>query len=144
MKFTRDWLKQHLETEASLREIAETLTMIGLEVEEIVDPAKDLAAFTLGHVVEATKHPNADRLSVCIVDTGTDKVQVICGAPNARTGMKGVFAPAGTHIPGTGVDLKKGVIRGVESQAMLLAAEISGKAIIPFFTEDVPAGAKVK
>ncbi len=145
MKFTLDWLKQHLETEASLDEIAETLTMIGLEVEEILNPAKDLAAFTVGHVVEATKHPNADRLSVCIVDTGTDKVQVVCGAPNARTGMKGVFAPVGATIPGDihGGVLKKGNIRGVESNGMLCSEREMGISDEHEGIIDLPADAPV-
>src|SRR5690606_30085107 len=80
----------------------------------------------VAHVVEAKPHPNADRLRVCIVDTGREKVQVVCGAPNARTGMKGVFAPVGSHIPGTGVELKKGTIRGVESHGMLVSEREMG------------------
>ena len=88
------------------------MTALGLEVESVVDRAKDFAPFVVGYVVEARQHPNADRLRLCLVDTGKDQVQVVCGAPNARTGMKGVFAPAGSHIPGTGLDLKAGVIRG--------------------------------
>lgn len=120
MKFTLSWLKDHLKTTASLDEIVETLTMIGLEVEGVENKADLLAPFTVAHVVSAEKHPNADRLRVCMVDTGSgDPIQVVCGAPNARSGMKGVFAPAGSHIPGTGVDLKVGVIRGVESNGML-------------------------
>ncbi|UCH75139.1 MAG: phenylalanine--tRNA ligase subunit beta [Rhodospirillales bacterium] len=145
MKFTLSWLKDHLETDASLGEITDALTALGLEVEGVHDPAKDLAAFTVGYVVEAKKHPNADKLSLCIVDTGTEKVQVVCGAPNARTGMKGVFAPAGTYIPGTGLDLKKGVIRGEESNGMLcseremgLSDEHQGIIELP---EDAPVGA---
>ncbi|MCG8444741.1 MAG: phenylalanine--tRNA ligase subunit beta [Hyphomicrobiales bacterium] len=120
MKFTLSWLKEHLETDASLREITDTLTMIGLELEHVHDPLEFLGAFTIAKVIEAKQHPNADRLRVCLVDTGHgDPVQVVCGAPNARTGMTGVFAAPGTHIPGTGVDLKPGVIRGVESNGML-------------------------
>lgn len=126
MKFTLSWLKQHLETEADLATISRTLTMIGLEVEGIEDRAKDLKPFTIGYVVEATQHPNADKLRVCKVDTGKGIVQVVCGAPNARTGMKGVFAPAGSHIPGTGLDLKPGVIRGVESNGMLCSMREMG------------------
>ena len=119
MKFTLSWLKDHLETDAGLEEIVETLTMIGLEVEAVDDRAR-FAPFVIGRVIEASQHPNADRLRVCLVDHGGDApVQVVCGAPNARTGMIGVFAPAGTHIPGTGIDLKPGVIRGVESNGML-------------------------
>ncbi len=126
MKFTLSWLRDHLETEASLDEICERLTMLGLEVEEVADPAASLAPFVVGYVVSAEQHPNADRLRVCIVDSGEGETQVICGAPNARTGMKGVFAPAGTTIPGTGVHLKAGKIRGVESNGMLCSEREMG------------------
>ncbi|MDJ0824744.1 MAG: phenylalanine--tRNA ligase subunit beta [Rhodobacter sp.] len=126
MKFTLSWLNDHLDTEASVDEIAETLTDLGLEVEEVVDPAAALGAFRTARVIEARLHPNADRLRLCRVETWpegpggpTEEVQVVCGAPNARTGMVGVFAPTGTHIPGTGVDLKPGVIRGEASNGML-------------------------
>jgi phenylalanyl-tRNA synthetase beta chain len=120
MKFTLSWLKDHLDTNASLDEIVETLTRIGLEVEGVEDPARKLQGFTIAYVTEARQHPNADRLRVCMVDTGTGApVQVVCGAPNARTGMKGVFSPAGTYIPGKNITLGKGVIRGVESNGML-------------------------
>jgi phenylalanyl-tRNA synthetase beta chain len=122
MKFTLSWLKDHLETTASTQEIAETLTRIGLEVESVNDPSKALAAFKIGYVVEAKPHPNADKLRVCLVDAGAGIVQVVCGAPNARTGMKGVFAPAGTYIPGTDLDLKSTKIRGVDSNGMLCSA----------------------
>ncbi len=126
MKFTLSWLKNHLETDASLDEIVEKLTMIGLEVEEVVDAAKELSAFKVAHVVSAEQHPDADRLRVCIVDTGTEKIQVVCGAPNARTGMKGVFAPSGTVVPGTGLLLKPTKIRGVESNGMLVSEREMG------------------
>jgi phenylalanyl-tRNA synthetase beta chain len=126
MKFTLSWLKQHLDTDADIATIAKVLTDIGLEVEGIEDRAKDLASFTIGYVVEAVQHPNADKLRVCKVDTGNGIVQVVCGAPNARTGMKGVFAPPGSHIPGTGMDLKPGVIRGVESNGMLCSMREMG------------------
>jgi phenylalanyl-tRNA synthetase beta chain len=126
MKLTVSWLKDHLETTADVAVIAETLTMLGLEVESIVDRAKALAPFTVAYVREAKRHPNADKLSVCIVDTGKETVQVVCGAPNARTGMKGVFAAPGSHIPGTNLDLKKGVIRGVESNGMLVSMREMG------------------
>ncbi len=119
MKFTLSWLKAHLETDASLDEISTTLTMIGLEVEEITDPAASLAPFKVAHVVSAEKHPDADKLKICMVDTGDEVVQVICGAPNAHTGMKGVFAPSGTYVPGIDLTLKKAKIRGVESNGML-------------------------
>ncbi|WP_193188917.1 phenylalanine--tRNA ligase subunit beta [Nisaea sediminum] len=145
MKFTLSWLKEHLETEASLEEICDALPMLGLEVEELINPAEKLEPFTIAYVVEAVQHPNADRLRVCKVDTGKEIIQVVCGAPNARTGMKGVFAPSGSHIPGTGVDLKKGVIRGEESNGMLcseremgLSEDHDGIIDLP---EDAPVGA---
>jgi phenylalanyl-tRNA synthetase beta chain len=145
MKLTLSWLKDHLDTSADVQTIADTLTMLGLEVESIEDRAKALAPFTVAFVKEAKKHPNADKLSVCIVDTGTETVQVVCGAPNARTGMKGVFAPAGSHIPGTNLDLKKGVIRGVESNGMLVSMREMGlsdehEGIIEL-PDDAPVGA---
>jgi phenylalanyl-tRNA synthetase beta chain len=121
MKFTLSWLKTHLETDAPLQAIVDKLSMIGLEVEEVDDRAAALAPFTVGYVKEARPHSNADRLKVCIVETGAGEVQVVCGGPNARTGMKGVFAPAGSYIPGTDLKLKKGVIRGEESNGMLLS-----------------------
>jgi len=120
MKFTIDWLKEHLETDASVSEIVETLTMTGTEVEAVEDQAEQLKDFTIARVISAEKHPNADRLKVCMVDTGSgEPVKVVCGAPNAKTGMKGVFAAAGTYIPGTDFTLQKGVIRGEESNGML-------------------------
>ena len=121
MKLTLSWLKDHLETDALLAEIAETLTRIGLEVEAVDDPAARLAGFTIARVIEAKPHPDADRLRVCSVDTGLGgpPVQVVCGAPNARTGMRSVFSPPGTYIPGKKITLGTGVIRGVESNGML-------------------------
>jgi len=123
MKFTLSWLKDHLDTKASLGEIAETLTKIGLEVEAVADPAAKLRGFTIARVIEAKQHPNADRLRVCVVDIGeAEPLQVVCGAPNARTGMTSVFSPPGTYIPGKDMTLGKGVIRGVESNGMLCSA----------------------
>jgi phenylalanyl-tRNA synthetase beta chain len=123
MKFTLSWLKDHLDTSESLDTIAEALTRVGLEVEGIENKAKALEAFTIAYVIEAKQHPNADRLRVCMVDTGAgEPVQVVCGAPNARTGMKSVFSPPGTYIPGKDITLGKGVIRGVESNGMLCSA----------------------
>ncbi len=123
MKFTLSWLKDHLDTDAALPVIVETLTKIGLEVEAVTDPAAKLRDFTIAYVIEAKQHPNADRLRVCMVDTGDgDPVQVVCGAPNARTGMKSVFSPPGTYIPGKDITIGKGVIRGVESAGMLCSA----------------------
>jgi phenylalanyl-tRNA synthetase beta chain len=122
MKFTLAWLKEHLETDRPLGEITDKLTMIGLEVERIEDKGKQLAPFVIAHVVEAKQHPNADRLRVCMVDTGDGKlIQVVCGAPNARTGMKGVFVPPGAYIPGKDMTLAVGTIRGVESRGMLVS-----------------------
>ena len=123
MKFTLSWLKDHLDTDADLSAIADKLTMIGLEVENIEDKAKLLAPFTIARVIEAKQHPNADRLRVCMVDTGKgDPVQVVCGAPNARTGMRSVFSAPGTFIPGKNITLGVGNIRGVESRGMLCSA----------------------
>src|SRR5213082_147816 len=123
MKFTLSWLKDHLETDEPVERIADKLTMIGLEVESIDDKAKALSAFTIARVISAEQHPNADRLRVCMVDTGSgDPVQVVCGAPNARSGMKGVFSAPGTFIPGKNITLGVGTIRGVESRGMLVSA----------------------
>lgn len=119
MKFTLSWLKQHLDTTASLDEVRDALTMLGLEVEGVTNPAETLKGFVVGYVVEAVQHPNADRLRVCKVDTGSGVVQVVCGAPNARTGMKGIFAPSGSYIPGTDLHLKASKIRGQDSNGML-------------------------
>ncbi len=127
MKFTLPWLKEHLDTTASLTEIVDKLTMIGLEVERVEDKAALLKPFVIANVISAEKHPNADRLRVCMVDIGQvekgDKpIQVVCGAPNARGGMKGVFSPPGTFIPGKNITLSVGTIRGVESHGMLCSA----------------------
>ncbi len=119
MKFTLSWLKEHLETDADAATIADTLTNIGLEVESVEDKAAALKDFIVGYVVSAEKHPNADKLKLCMVDTGSETVQVVCGAPNAHTGMKGVFAQPGTLIPASNEVLKIGTIRGVESRGML-------------------------
>ncbi len=122
MKLTLCWLKDHLDTKASLTEIVETLTRIGLEVEGVEDPGARLAGFVVARVIEARQHPNADRLRVCEVDAGGAPVTVVCGAPNARAGMKSVFSPVGTWIPGKKITLQKGVIRVVESNGMLCSA----------------------
>jgi phenylalanyl-tRNA synthetase beta chain len=123
MKFTLSWLKDHLDTDEPLEKLSHKLTMIGLEVEHIDDKAKALAPFTIARVISAEQHPNADRLRVCMVDTGSGApVQVVCGAPNARSGMKGVFSPPGTFIPGKNITLGVGTIRGVESRGMLCSA----------------------
>jgi phenylalanyl-tRNA synthetase beta chain len=120
MKFTRDWLYDHLDTARPLEEILEALPMLGLEVESFDDPAQRLASFTIAEVISAEQHPDADRLRVCMVNTGSgDPVQVVCGAPNARAGMKGVFAPVGAWVPGIELELKAGSIRGQDSNGML-------------------------
>ena len=122
MKFTLSWLKEHLDTTASLKEITDALTLVGLELEGVEDRAKGLETFVAAKVLEATQHPNADRLRVCTVDPGNgETVELVCGAPNARTGMIGVFAPGGSYIPGTGITLKPTEIRGVTSNGMLLS-----------------------
>ncbi len=126
MKFTLGWLKDHLETDLPLAALSEKLTALGLEVESVTDRAALYAPFRVAYVEKAEKHPDADRLKVCVVDTGKEKLQVVCGAPNARAGMKAVFAPAGSFIPGTGVELKKGVIRGQESNGMLVSEREMG------------------
>jgi phenylalanyl-tRNA synthetase beta chain len=122
MKFTFGWLKEHLDTDRPLDEIADKLTMIGLEVERIEDKAKTFAPFVIARVVDAKQHPNADRLRVCMVDIGRgDPIQVVCGAPNARSGMTSVFAPPGAFIPGKNITLGVGKIRDVESRGMLVS-----------------------
>ncbi|WP_428489694.1 phenylalanine--tRNA ligase subunit beta [Rhodopila sp.] len=126
MKFTLSWLKSHLQTDASLPHITDTLTQIGLELESVANPGAALASFRVAQVIEAVQHPNADRLRACRVDTGDDIVSVVCGAPNARTGMKAVFAAPGAFIPGTGITLKVGEIRGVQSAGMLLSVREMG------------------
>jgi phenylalanyl-tRNA synthetase beta chain len=122
MKFTLSWLKEHLDTTASLDEISAKLTSTGLEVEGLINPAAGLEGFIVAHIAEAKQHPNADRLRLCTVETGAETLQVVCGAPNARTGLKVVLARPGVTIPATGDVLKKGAIRGVESQGMLCSA----------------------
>jgi phenylalanyl-tRNA synthetase beta chain len=113
MKFSFSWLKQHLDTSASLEQICDKLTALGLEVDAIEDQGKKLAPFIVGHIIEAVQHPNADRLRVCTVDTGKEKLQVVCGAPNARAGIKIVLARPGDVMPDSGEMLKKGSIRGI-------------------------------
>lgn len=145
MKFTLAWLKSHLDTSASLDEIAAKLTAIGLEVEGIEDRAAIFAPFIVAEVKKAEQHPNADKLRVCEVFTGTETIQVVCGAPNARAGMKGIFAPAGSTVPGTQLLLKATTIRGVASNGMLcseremgLTDEHTGIIDLPL---DTPLGA---
>jgi phenylalanyl-tRNA synthetase beta chain len=123
MKFTLSWLKDHLETTATPAHLSATLTAIGLEVESIHDAGAKLGPFTIARVVEAKPHPNADRLRVCQVEIaiGQPTVEVVCGAPNARTGLIGVFAPLGAFIPGTGITLDKRPVRGIISNGMLVS-----------------------
>ena len=123
MKFTLSWLRTHLETDASLEAITDRLTTIGLELESISDPGAPLAPFRVAKILTAEQHPNADRLRACTVDAGYGEapISVVCGAPNARAGIKVVFAPPGAHIPGSGITLKIGEIRGVTSAGMLLS-----------------------
>jgi phenylalanyl-tRNA synthetase beta chain len=145
MKFTLSWLKDHLDTDASLEEIVEKLTMIGLEVESVDDKAA-LTPFVIAKVLSAEKHPDADKLRVLMVDTGSGApVQVVCGAPNARAGLVGAFAAPGTYVPGIDVTLSVGRIRGVESHGMMcserelqLSDEHDGIIDLP---EDAPVGA---
>ena len=122
MKFTLSWLKDWLETDADVDTIAETLTRIGLEVEEVSNPAEALAPFKVAKVLTAEKHPQADKLQVLTVDAGDGPVQVVCGAPNARAGMLGVFGAPGAYIPGSDMTLKVAAIRGVESRGMMCSA----------------------
>jgi phenylalanyl-tRNA synthetase beta chain len=126
MKFTLPWLKEHLETTAAVEEIAAKLTALGLEVEEVADPGRALAGFTVAKVLEAEPHPHADRLKLCTVATKDGIRRIVCGAPNARAGLWGILATEGLVIPATGEVLKRAVIRGVESQGMLCSARELG------------------
>ncbi len=145
MKFSLTWLKDHLNTEASVKEIVDTLNAIGLEVEGVEDPAVRLAGFTVAKVLTAEKHPDADKLQVLTVDTGSgDPLQVVCGAPNARAGMKGVLGQPGAIVPSNGMELRKSAIRGVESNGMMcsvreleLGDEHDGIIELP---DDAPVG----
>jgi phenylalanyl-tRNA synthetase beta chain len=146
MKFTLAWLKEHLETTASLAEITEALTDLGLEVEGVTNPAERLASFTVGEVLEAHPHPDADKLRVCRVLTAEGEKQIVCGAPNARAGIKVVVAAPGDHIPGIDTTIKVGKIRGVESHGMMLSEremELSDEHTgIVELSPDAPVGAR--
>jgi phenylalanyl-tRNA synthetase beta chain len=122
MKFTLSWLKEHLETDASVAEVVAAMTMAGLEVEHVEDPAARLSAFTAARVLEAVQHPNADRLRVCQVETKDGMKEIVCGAPNARAGLMTIYAPIGTFIPGSGATLEPRPVRGVVSNGMLCSA----------------------
>lgn len=145
MKFSLTWLKDHLDTNASTADLAAAMNRIGLEVEGIDDPADRLAGFTVAKVLTAKKHPDADKLQVLTVDTGNgDPLQVVCGAPNARAGMKGVLGQPGAVVPSNGMELRKSAIRGVESNGMMcsvreleLGDEHDGIIELP---EDAPVG----
>lgn len=143
MKITLNWLKEHLDTTATLIEISERLTMLGLEVDGIEDRAKGLESFVVGEVVSAARHPDADKLQICTLDAGSGTLDVVCGAPNARAGLKGVFAASGSYIPGLGLTLKKAKIRGVESNGMLLSAREMGLSDEHEGIVELPANAPV-
>lgn len=119
MKFTINWLKDYLKTEASLDEIHEAMTMAGLEVEEIIDPAAKLSAFSVAKIISAEQHPDADKLRVCQVETNLGTLEIVCGAPNARAGLTTIFAPLGTCIPSNGMVLVAKPVRGVVSNGMI-------------------------
>ncbi|MDE1907552.1 MAG: phenylalanine--tRNA ligase subunit beta, partial [Rhodospirillales bacterium] len=145
MKFSLSWLKTWLDTTASLEDILATLNKIGLEVEGVTNKAEALNPFTIAQIIEAQPHPNADRLRACRVNAGGAELSVVCGAPNARTGLKVVFAPPGATIPTSGLVLKVGEIRGVKSEGMLtstrelgLGEDHDGIIELP---EDAPIGA---
>ena len=123
MKFTLSWLKDHLATDASLADLSQTLDQIGIEVEGIADASEKLAGFSIARVIEAKPHPNADKLQVLQVEIapGQPTVEVVCGAPNAKAGLIGVFAPLGAYIPGTKLTLEKKPVRGVVSNGMMLS-----------------------
>ena len=122
MKFTLSWLKDHLETDCSVAQVVDAMTMAGLEVEHVTDPATKLAPFSVAKIVEAVQHPNADRLRVCQVDTVDGRKEIVCGAPNARPGLTTIYAPIGSYVPGLGVTLVEKPVRGVVSNGMLCSA----------------------
>lgn len=147
MKFTFAWLCDHLDTSHNLTEICDALPMLGLEVEELLDPASALAPFRVVEIASAEQHPDADRLRVCQVNTGDETVQIVCGAPNARAGLKTIMAPVGSFVPGPEIIIKKGKIRGQDSHGMLcspgelnLADDSDGITELP---QDAPVGAAV-
>ncbi|PTM47770.1 phenylalanyl-tRNA synthetase beta subunit [Sphingomonas aerolata] len=144
MKFTLSWLKQHLDTTATLDQIVDALTRIGLEVEGVENPGEKLAAFKIAKVLTAERHPQADKLQILSVDAGDGPLQVVCGAPNARAGLVGVFGAPGAYVPGLDVTLKLASIRGVESNGMMcstreleLGEDHDGIIELP---EDAPIG----
>ena len=143
MKFTLDWLKDHLDTDLELTRICEGLVMCGLEVEGIENPADALRAFQVAEIISAEPHPEADRLQICRVQTGEEELQIVCGAPNARAGLKTVLAPIGTYVPGLDITIKKGNIRGEASNGMLCAAAELGLSEESDGIMELPADAPV-
>ncbi len=143
MKFTLSWLKTYLETDAPLDVISEKLTAIGLEVEEIIDPTEGLKPFVIARIEKAVQHPNADNLRVCTVNNGSETIEVVCGAPNARTGLVGAFAPSGSVIPTNGLKLKPTIIRGVESNGMMCSERELGLGDDHDGIIDLPADAPI-
>jgi phenylalanyl-tRNA synthetase beta chain len=144
MKFSLSWLKAHLETDATIEQVADCLNAIGLEVEGIENPAEALRAFRIAKIVKASRHPQAEKLQVLVVDAGDGPVQVVCGAPNARAGMTGIFGPAGAVVPSNGMELKVTAIRGEMSNGMMcslaeldLGEDNDGIAELP---DDAPKG----
>ncbi len=123
MKFTLSWLKDHLDTELSVDAISAAMTMAGLEVEHVIDPTKKLAPFTVAKIVSAARHPDADRLQVCQVQTIDGTKEIVCGAPNARAGLVTIYAPIGAYVPGLGVTLVEKPVRGVVSNGMLCSGK---------------------
>lgn len=126
MKFTLSWLKDYLDTDATVEELSERLTAIGLEIEEIIDPLAAISNLKVVSVDECVDHPNSDHLHILKVNTGKEVLQIVCGAPNARAGMKGILARVGDYIPSFGQKLEKGKIRGVESNGMMCAEDELG------------------
>lgn len=122
MKFTLSWLKDHLDTEADVSAVADAMTMAGLEVEDVHDPIAALAPFSVAKIISAERHPNADRLQVCQVETVDGMKEIVCGAPNARAGLTTIYAPIGAYVPGLGVTLVEKPVRGVVSNGMLCSA----------------------
>src|SRR5271154_3658610 len=144
MKFTLSWLKTHLDTSATVAEVAEAMTMAGLEVEHVEDPGAKLSGFSVAKITQAVQHPNADRLRVCQVETKDGMKEIVCGAPNARAGLTTVYAPIGTYIPGSGITLEPRPVRGVVSNGMLCSAaelEIAEESDgILELADDLPVG----
>ena len=145
MKFTWNWLQDHLHTDHDMHTILDVLPMLGLEVESLDDPKERLGAFKIVEILEAGPHPEADKLQICMVNTGSETLQIVCGAPNARAGLKTVLAPVGTYVPGLDITIKAGKIRGQISNGMLCAAtelgfEVEDTGGIMELSSDAPVG----